>query len=350
MPESVDVRAMQARDWDLRAFKSCFENNGGARELDTLRWQYIDNPTHQLLVDLAVSGGQVAAIYAVQPSFARVGGHRCLAAQSVDTLVDSSFRGRGLFTQLASAVYERVQAQDGAFVYGFPNANSVHGFYNRLGWSSLDPLPFLVRPLRTQFLASKLPAGRLLTRLPDLRLPIKAPKLQPGQTIESASQLGPDFDELWRVFSDGIEVCVDRSAEYMSWRLSKPGETYVRLGIFEKGRLTAFCAYKVAEKHGGRLGYVLELLYKPGEDATGLALLREALRAMARDGADAVLGWSFRHSPNFKAYSEAGFFSLPSRLRPIKLHFGVRPLNDSLGSILSDRSNWYISYCDSDTV
>ena len=94
----------------------------------------------------------------------------------------------------------------------------------------------------------------------------------------------------------------------------------------------------------------VELLHEPGDDATGIALLRAALRAMASDGADAVLGWSFRHSPNYEAYAEAGFLPLPERLRPIELHFGVRPLNESLGPMLRDRSHWYISYCDSDTV
>jgi GNAT superfamily N-acetyltransferase len=350
MPDAIDVRAMQARDSDLLAFKSCFENNGGSRELDALRWQYIDNPTGQLLVDLATSGGQVAAIYAVQPTFARVDGQRCLAAQSVDTLVDSGFRGRGLFTELASTVYQRVQGQGGAFVYGFPNANSVHGFFDKLGWSSLDPVPFLVRPLRTRFLASKLPTGRLLTRFPDLRLPIRSPRLRRGQTLRSVTDLGPGYDALWQAFSADIQVSVDRSAAYMSWRLAKPGEAYIRLGVFEREQLTAFCAYKVVEKHGGRIGYVLELLHEPGDDATGIALLRAALRAMASDGADAVLGWSFRHSPNYEAYAEAGFLPLPERLRPIELHFGVRPLNESLGPMLRDRSHWYISYCDSDTV
>jgi hypothetical protein len=71
---------------------------------------------------------------------------------------------------------------------------------------------------------------------------------------------------------------------------------------------------------------------------------------MAADGADAVLAWAFGHSQNAKAYSKVGFVPLPERLRPIELHIGVRPLNESLTEVLSDRRNWYISYCDSDTV
>ena len=79
-------------------------------------------------------------------------------------------------------------------------------------------------------------------------------------------------------------------------------------------------------------------------------MLVESLRRMAADGADAVLAWCFGHSPNAKAYRRAGFLPLPERLRPIELHMGVRPLDESLRTVLTDRRNWYISYCDSDTV
>ena len=70
----------------------------------------------------------------------------------------------------------------------------------------------------------------------------------------------------------------------------------------------------------------------------------------AGEGLNVALAWCFRHSPNARAHFRAGFFPLPERLRPIELHFGVRVLDESLTQVLRDRRNWYISYCDSDTV
>jgi len=341
---------MEAAEADLVAFRECFERNGTIRRLDTLRWQYFENPTGELFVDLAVSDDRIAAIYAVQPAFVRVRGDRMLAAQSVDTLVDSEFRGRGLFPKLAEAVYWRAREHDGAFVYGFPNANSAPGFFNKLGWRSLDPVPFLVKPLRTGFFASKLPLGRWLRRLPDLRLPIGSPKLSATQELRPITELGPELGDLWERFAAEVTVAVDRSPQYLRWRLGKPGERYECLGVFEGTELVAFCAHTTVDKHGGRIGYVIELLHDPGRRETGTALVLESLRRMADDGADAVLAWGFGHSPNAYAYSKAGFLLLPERLRPIELHIGVRPLDESLTALLSDRRNWYISYCDSDTV
>jgi len=350
MTAPLELRAMEASEADLVAFGECFERNGTRRRIDALRWQYLENPSQELFVDLAVSGERIAGIYAVQPMFVRVRGAHMLAAQSVDTLVDSDFRGRGLFTKTAEAVYQRFQDRGGAFVYGFPNANSAPGFFGKLGWSSLDPVPFLVKPLSTAFIASKLPFGGWLSRLPDLRLPIGGPKLQANQELRLLTELGPELDELWTRFASEVLVAVDRSAAYLRWRLTKPAEQYECLGVYEEERLVAFCAYTTVDKHGGRIGYVIELLYDPGCHEVGAALLATCLNRMASDGADAVLAWSFGHSPNAKAYSKVGFVALPEKLRPIELHVGVRPLDESLAEVLSDRQSWYISYCDSDTV
>jgi hypothetical protein len=71
---------------------------------------------------------------------------------------------------------------------------------------------------------------------------------------------------------------------------------------------------------------------------------------MAADGADMALAWCFSHSPNARAYAKVGFVPLPERLRPIELHVGVRVLDESLFDVLTNQENWYLSYCDSDTV
>ena len=350
MGAALDFRAMEHAEDDLIAFRECFERNGTPRRLDALRWQYLKNPTGELFVDLAVSDQRIGAIYAVQPAVVRVRGARMLAAQSVDTLVDADFRRRGLFIKMAEAVYQRVRERDGAFVYGFPNENSAPGFFDKLGWLSLDPVPFLMRPLRIGFVGSKLPLARWPRWLPDLRLPIIGPRLQADQEFRPVTELGSELGALWERFASGVMVAVDRSPQYLRWRLGKPGERYQCLGVFEAARLVAFCAYTTVDKHGGRIGYVIELLHDPGHQATGAALLVECLRRMASEGADAVLAWAFRHSPNARAYSKAGFLPFPERFRPVELHIGVRPLDDSLTEALSDRRNWYISYCDSDTV
>lgn len=357
MTPSVDIRAMHPDDADLGRFQACFAENGFPRGIDMLRWQYLEAPDAQLLVDFAVEGDGnaeiVGGIYAVFPVDCIVGGTTRRGAQSLDTMTDARYRGRGLFVNLARSVYERCAAGGVAFVYGFPNGNSVHGFLTKLGWTSLDPVPFLVRPLRSRYFLSKVPLlGALLGALPDLRLPApRSPQLRGDQSLTRVNQFGDEFTALWREFSRDIGVAVERDAAYLRWRFDrKPGEEYHTYAYHVSSRLAGFVTYCVKEKHGGRIGYVMELITAPTHPEGSRLLLRHALADLVARGADAVLVWNLEHSSTHAAFRGAGFLPLPERLRPIELHFGVRAFDPGVASAVADRRSWYLSYCDSDTV
>src|SRR5687767_2124691 len=96
----VDLRPMGREPGEVALFEHCFAKNGSPRSGDIMQWQYLQNPTGKLFVDFAVpadAGERVAAIYAALPMWMRVNGERVLGLQSVDTMTDAGFRGRGLF-------------------------------------------------------------------------------------------------------------------------------------------------------------------------------------------------------------------------------------------------------------
>jgi hypothetical protein len=94
----------------------------------------------------------------------------------------------------------------------------------------------------------------------------------------------------------------------------------------------------------------MELMCRPGSDHVAKQLLSDAVRDLIADRCDGILAWCFRHSPMYRVFQHHWFLPLPPALRPIALHLGVRVLDPSLRPELADRSNWYISYSDSDTV
>ena len=176
------VRAMGTSKEDLRLFRDCFNRNGSQRTDARLVWQYVENPTGTVYVDLAVAGNRVASIYASLPVRMRINGAVRLAIQSLDTLTDVEYRGQGLFVRLARSLFARATDERVALVYGFPNGNSAHGFFKRLEWIPLDPVPFLIRPLRSRYVIKRLKlearAPRLASvtaALPDVRLPVAPP-------------------------------------------------------------------------------------------------------------------------------------------------------------------------------
>lgn len=350
----VRIRALENTEADLERFRACFERNGSPRTLAHLRWQYLDNPVGRVFVDVAVPEGEpdrLAAIYATMPAFLRIDGKVVPGVQSLDTLTDTDFRGKGLFVKLANRVFERCTQDGVALVYGFPNGNSAHGFFQRLAWSPLDPVPFIIRPLRANYALRRLPrVGELLSRLPPLPFfPPWMPRLPRGYEVRPIDSFDAAFTHLWEGFAQGTGAAVHRDARYLQWRLKdKPGTRYRVLGLYERGELIAWTAYDVQDKHGGRVGYLLELLHAPGRQRDAARLLQVALKELHESDAEVVLAWCFDHSPNRSAYLRQGFFTLPERVRPIELHAGVRALATQFP--VADRSRWYLSYLDSDTV
>ncbi len=352
----VSFRAMEPTERDLGLFKATFERNGSPRTLKHLKWQYLDNPTGKLFVDFAVpvgEEGRAAAIYSVMPVYVRLNGAVVLGTQSLDTLTDVDFRGRGLFVKMAQNVFGRCERDGVAWVYGFPNGSSAPGFFRKLGWSRLDPVPFLVRPLRANYFLRRVkPLAALAAKAPPIPLgDLRRVRLPRAQEVRPLTKFDANSDALWERFAQGIGAAVQRDARYLTWRLlAKPDQKYRVLGLYENSQLVAFCAFDVQDKHGGRIGYVLELLHEPGRVEVGERLLQEAVAEMAGEGAEAVLAWCLDHSPNRRAYAKNGFWTLPERVRPIELHCGVRPLAAPLEANLGNRRNWYLSYLDSDTV
>ena len=343
---------------DLARFKNFFDESDSPRTLKHLRWQYLDGfQSVAPLVVLGLPDGddsnlRLTGIYATFQSQFICDGNIVTGVQSLDTLTSKDFRGKGLFNHFAKLVYAKSEQQGVSFIYGFPNKNSAHGFFTKLGWTRLDPLPFLVKPLNTSYLFSRIPFLKKINKLiPNIRLIPRVPILHIGLKLIENISLDSRYDDLWDTFRNTFKVGLDRGSKYLQWRLSRPGEQYLNIACLdEEGTILAICIYTNRDKHGGKIGYIMDLIHRPGAEHEAKAVLNTALIDLAQKGCDAVLAWCFGHSVNYASYRKSGFFVLPERIRPIELHFGARAFNASLQAVISQRDSWYISYLDSDTV
>jgi hypothetical protein len=357
LKQDLSQRPLEGTLADLELLHACFaKNNDRPRSKLSLSWLYHEHTVpDRTFVHVAEtpSGDRLAAVYATLPSWVSVRGERRLGLQSLDTLTDADYRGRGLFISLARSAYARAAEAGATFVYGFPNGNSQSGFFKKLGWHRLDPVPFLIRPIRPRYIASKIQALRSVARfVPNPPLALPWVPLPPGRKLIQLHNFDERATALWQEFkSQGVEVAVERDANYLNWRIArKPENEYRTLALEKAGRLEALCSFAIKGKHGGRVAYILELLHQPGATVSAALLLTRAVAACASAGADAVLSWCFGHSPNYSSFLWNGFVVLPERLRPIELHFGARALDDRFASVVHERSSWYLSYLDSDTV
>lgn len=347
----VVFRPMEQTESDLILFKRAFESHGSARSLELLRWQYLEPPAGKVFVDLAVVPGaepRLAAVYATFPVVMRANGAQVVGVQSLDTLTDEAFRGKGLFVRMASALYSRARAGGVGLVYGFPNGNSAHGFFKRLSWCPLDPVPWLLKPLRASYVLRKLRIPSALARVLDIPLTLRMrPRLPSNQEFRSIDTVGSEFDAVWDRFSRGLLWTVERDASYMRWRIRRPGSDYQVIGLYEGGELVGWAAVGTAGGPGVLVGTLMDLVYDPSRPALGKALMAQVVRHLYIAGCAVIWAWNFKHSPNHEAIRNAGFMRAPARLQQ-ETHMGARAIAAPADGI-SERESWYISLFDSDT-
>jgi hypothetical protein len=332
-------------------YKNCFDANGSPKKIQNIEWQFFENPIKKCFVDIAYDTvvEKAAAIYAISCIPFLINDKVNKGSQSLDTITDKDYRGNGLFTQLAISVYQKAKDGNIALVYGFPNGNSIHGFSKKLDWVVLDPVPFLIKPLKSSYFTRKF---KLLKFLPNINLSYKRFRESSKFKVNEMFGFPDEVNNLWKKFSQNILVAVNRDKEYLEWRyIKKPLENYRIAHCYDlNNNYLGFIVFTVKGKHGGKIGYIMEMIYHLDRPEAANLLLRYAVNEIRKEKADCILSWCMAHSPNFTIFRKSKFFKLPEKLRPIELHFGVRAFQENIKETVYNRKNWYLSYSDSDTV
>ena len=327
-----------------QAYRTLFPGDPD-KSSDLLEWRFRSNPHGLARFAVASRDDEIVGLIALVPTRLRNAPGNGIAYQAIDTVVDPSCRGLGLFVKMGTLAQDPA-ALGGEILWGFPNANAAPGWYGRLGWSNFGPGPLLVRPLRSSFLL-----GRVSPRLRAIDVPLIRQRRSDALAKVGGGNVGRDFDRFWQQVAPDYGIAVDRSGEWMRWRLlDKPGADYRCSAIkSDRGEIEAFVATKIADKHGARLCYVMEAIGLAKRTRDLAHFLKAEIGLAARSGAEAALAWCPRSAPNYAAYRKVGFVPVPPRLRPIEINFGARALVPPCASATVPGANWYVSFLDSDT-
>lgn len=305
-----------------------------------LQWQYAANPSGPALIQLArdAETDRLAGQYAVIPLGFKADGQTVTGALSLNTLTRQAYKGQGIFTGLAQAVYQDCAAQGVQFCYGFPNPNSYPGFTKKLGFSDLGRIPLLLRPLNPQALVRK----KIGTWLVPLALPFqfffrlrKQPPAEDGDNSYEVYQLTSfdlsEFDAFWLKIQHKYPIMGIRDAAFIRWRyFENPYRDYQLYGIRRKGGfeygagsgsgpgsgLIGYIAGRCTEVAGMDSGMVVDFLVEPGHPAAGDILLQRLLRFFAANNMDLAGSLMLPHAEEYRLLKANGFFTCPRALEP----------------------------------
>ena len=347
MDITYDVRPLDPEVED--AYRRLLPEQIDLVEQGKLAWKFLRHPAATGAVATAALDGRIVGMIGFAPARLKLGGVRMIAHQALDTVVDPVCRGKGVFVKLGRAFYDAAPRWESRAAFGFPNENAAPGWFGKLDWAALGTPPFLVKPLNAGYFARRAigEAGALFDALPLSLIgrPVGAGRATRVERFDRRA------DALWEAFSATIPCAVDRASDYLNWRLfDHPTATYETDAVFEGEVMKAFVTTHLADKHGGRIGYIMEAMALPGAEADLVMLLKLAIARMREARTDAVLAWAAPQAPNHRAYRKAGFLPMPDRIRPIHLYFGGKSLAPEADASFVRERDWYLSYLDSDTV
>ena len=333
----------RANQDSLQVVRKFFAEEGETRSLELLKWQYLERLGGSYVSIAHTSEGVedgAASLYAALPSLVQWGEEVVSSVQSFDSITSKRFRGKGVFSRLGNFTYRRFQDEGVRFVYGIPNESINNARITQLGWQSLDPLPFMVRPIGLRYL-------RVRTRIRRPSIVARSVSNELGR-IRKVGICPPDVTGLLHRSELAGRIGVRRDHQYLAWRLARPGSSYSHYECrSSSGELIGYAVYELVLKHGCATGYLMELISDVRHPAAIDELADAVLLDMKSRGADIALAWWMESSGTARALRRHGFISLPERFRPIHLHLGYRFLGD--GHILK-RDEFSFSYLDSDTV
>lgn len=355
--ESVTV---SREDSDLiRRMAEMAESHYGVKDdiahTEYLIHEYFNDPAGDALIEIAWDRDKdrAAGQYIAIPIKIRIKGVDSDCLMSVNTLTREEYRGQGIFTGLAGAVYDRATAKGYRLAYGMPNQHSYPGFVKALSFEDRGAVPLYLRPLCPSNLVRSYLKWNVAAKLAspfDCLL-----KMRESKAI-SVERLSLDNLELadvfWKSVCDEYPVMICRDSSFIRYRyLDIPRRKYQCFYAMEEGKPVAFVSGRVMEVSNLQCGMVADFLFLSGHGDAAWAALRKLMFSLQEAGADMIGCMTPPGSKETKLIRRHGFFRCPKAMEPQPFRFILRILQaDDQAEEVKELKNWFFTMGDYDVV
>lgn len=321
------------------------------RQKEEWLWEYKNNPFGSPIIALAKDKGRVIAQEALFLVPMKYKENYLLGAQSVDTMTDPAYRGKGIFKKLVLMTLEEGRKRGISLFYGFPNRNSYHGYVERLGWSDIGRVQRYIRVLNfPHALRARLPNPTLASVLGTMAVPISSlyfrgqSRRDPSFSLDKVTYFDSVIDSFLAPISESFPIMVHRQSDYLNWRyLAHPTESYRAFYIKEGDEIRGFAVLHLIRSQY-LLGSIGEFFVQDWDEDLALIFITSLGDYMRAEGVDIIATWTLPHLKMTGVLKRAGF-----RLRSEHQHLiAISPNGDISQEELARLENWYISSGDYD--
>lgn len=333
---------------ELIKLSKTYYKDGDIINKEYLQWQYLGNPNGKpfLFTSKEKSDNDLAGQYLVIPIKFSLNNKTILGSLSLNTLTDPKYQGKGLFTKMANATYEACSKENAFFTIGFPNPQSYPGFVKKLDFQHLGDIPLLIKPLKYFNILSSY---------------FKKNKKKHAGAIELKKIIDPQIkkldiskdkvkmNEFWDSISSQYILTTSKSFEFIKWRyFDIPTRNYQVFSLEEDSKIKGLVILKAENVWGYRVGIIMDILLLNNDYQVSHKLLKYVDKVCRLNNLDFIAAL---HSSSYE-YSlikKSGYYILPQKLLPQKIHYIVRINKDFQDSeLLFNLKNWKLTFGDYD--
>jgi hypothetical protein len=345
------------KDKNLAEMIDITKENYGEIEISDekfLKWQYFNNPAGKALIKLAKSNdNEVVGQYVIIPMKIKVNEEIVDSTLSLNTLTRKDYRGKGIFTGLADAVYNQCKEDKLEFTYGFPNQNSYPGFIKKLQFTDLGTLPLMVYPLNIEKLVLKKFDSKLLAKLGSPFKYIFNIKIENKNdiTIKTIDEDFDDFNMFWENVKDKYKVIGVRNSEYIKWRYKDvPIREYSIIGAYRNDELVSYAVLRNTEIEKFNCGMIVDFMVKEGETLAGIKVIKESTIKFNNDGMELVGCLMGEKTEEYEILKKSKFLKCPKFLEPQPFTVVYRNHFNNRNEVIEDITNWFLTMGDYDVI
>jgi hypothetical protein len=275
------------------------------------QWLYLNgvHGTPQAWLAVDANGDNICGAAAAFPRRFQMGNEEVLGWVLGDFCLDPQYRSLGPALQLQRACLGVLEQNPAAFCYDFPSA-SMAAVYKRLGFSVTRKMLRLAIPLRVdrkvKGIITNPAAQRVVRSIGNAFLKMGLPERTMDETLQMSIQNGPcgeEFTSLMREQRGKYEICLQRSAQYLTWRyVNNPLTSYEIITARRHGKLKGYAVWTQAEEDA-----MVVDLFGENNPAIVKALLTEVVARLTSCGVMTVSLWLNESHPWLSWCSEMGF-------------------------------------------
>lgn len=324
---SFTIKTYENSDFDdfMNLYDKVFP---GYMSNDLWRWKSVNNPYGMYYTILVRDKDKIISAYSVVPKKFSIYGNIFSCVLSMDTMTHSDYRGLGISTYIARLTYKYAEIKGSYFVYGFPNKNSRHLIFNKLGWVFFG---------KRDFIRKNICKGVKLSNNNEIYL------------IREIEKFSKDYNNFWDNIKEYYSIIINKDSRYLNWRfVSHPFVKYKKYLIYDENEIIGYFILKrFKDKEGNTLGHIVDFLIGPQNNAQKIKIFKTiegySLREFQYD-CQQISFWMPDDNLKEIALNDLGYVAVQK-----KKFFGYKILrkHDKF-TILTSPQNWQITMSNSD--